>query len=147
MHKIIFDSNIFNKIDDLPQIKERIKKFVDSGEIIVIIPSTIERELNKKPFYGVPNWFKTQIIGDSVFILDYSHLDCDRLGNGNTYNKHKGNSTKIKDAIIADTANRDADIFVSDDKRCRERLKKMSDCQSLTFIEFLKWLSVIDSKK
>lgn len=109
---------------------------------MVMVPSTICRELKVSPFKGVPNWFPTEIIGDSVFLCDYSLTDIDRVGEGDIYNAHKGNSEQFRDAIIADVSNTDADIFVSEDYRCRQRLKKVSElCTSMSFSEFENWLN------
>ena len=141
MYKIIFDSNIYNKLDNRPDIRRKIKSLITNNKLSVVVPTTISRELEKSPFKGVPDWFNTECIGDSAFILDYSRLDVDRLGGGDTYNSHRGNSKKIQDALIADTAETDADIFVSEDNRCRERLKNISNsCKSLTFSDFETWL-------
>ncbi len=144
MNKIVFDSNIYDKLNNRPNLQEKIRQLINENKLTILVPSTINRELKNSPFKGVPNWFKTERAGDSVFILDHSLLDIDRLGNGDIYNSHKGNSLKLRDAIIADTAETDADIFVSEDKRCRERLKNISDsCQSMTFDEFQNWITSI----
>jgi hypothetical protein len=42
------------------------------------------------------------------------------------YSEHRGASNEIPDAIIADSAPALADILVSEDRRCRERSKKIS---------------------
>src|SRR5208283_2047979 len=114
MHKIIFDSNVYNQIYRRHDIQEKVKCLINEKRIKVIVPNTVKRELDQSPFKGVPNWFHTEKLGDSVFLFDYSLLDVDRLGNGKVYSNHKGKSLKMRDAIIADCANADADILVSE---------------------------------
>lgn len=63
------------------------------------------------------------------------------LGEGVVYDEHRGESKNIPDAIIADSANALADILVSEHRRCRERLKKISArCTSLDYEQFREWL-------
>ena len=144
MNKIIFDSNIYDKLNNRPDLQEKIRHLTNENKLTILVPSTINRELENSPFKGVPNWFRTEKIGDSVFTLDYSQLDEDRLGKGDIYKNHKGRSSKFRDAIITETAETDADIFVSEDKRCQKRLKDISDlCQSMTFDEFQNWITNI----
>jgi hypothetical protein len=59
-----------------------------------------------------------------VFILDHSRLDYARLGEGEIFSAHRGTSQQIKDAVIVDAADTDADVFVSEDRRARERYAK-----------------------
>ena len=60
-----------------------------------------------------------------------------QLGNGDAYKEHKGKSNHIKDAIIIDFASTYADVFVSNDRRSRERLKEINtSCLSKTYSEF-----------
>lgn len=142
MLKIIFDTNIYHKLHNRPDLQEKICHLINENKLMVIVPSTIYRELEVSPFKGVPNWFRTEIIGDSVFLCDYSLTDIDRVGEGDIYNAHKGNSEKFHDAIIADTSHTDADIFVSEDNQFRQRFKKISDlCKSMSFPEFENWLN------
>ena len=98
MNKIIFDSNIYDKLNNRPDLQKKTRQLINENKLTIVVPSTINRELENSPFKGVPNWFRTEGTGDSVFILDHSLLDVDRLGNGDIYNNHKGNSLKFRDA-------------------------------------------------
>ena len=137
MAKFILDSNVFDQLEKRPELKERPHALVADGLITVLVPPTIKRELDQSPFQGVPTWFPVELTSDSVTILDYAQLRTSSLGIGDVYKTHKGISGILRDAVIADAANTDADIFVSEDGRCRKRLaQSSSSCKSMDFNEF-----------
>lgn len=144
MIKVIFDTMIWDKLAVDSVTCDVIAKLVQEKRIQVLVPSTIQRELEESPFKRIPSFFPVSLIGDAVFLADYSLTDCDRVGDGIIYKQHKGNSQKIKDAVIADTANADCNVFVSEDGRCRNRLKQLSKlCQCFSFDGFKLWLREI----
>lgn len=65
------------------------------------------------------------MIPDSVFVVDHSRADHARVGDGATYKAHKGRSRKVADAVLADAADTDADIFVTEDVRARKWYDKL----------------------
>lgn len=145
MEKIIFDSNIFDLLVEDSDAVCKLNDIIKLGIAEILIPSTICDELKKSPFKGVPALFPYIKITDAVFILGQSRLGEARLGDGRVYQQHKGDSQQLKDAIIADTANLEATMFVSQDNRNRSRLRNLSkSCKSLTFDEFLDWLKNIE---
>jgi len=92
-------------------------------------------------FQGIPGWFPVDLEPEAVTVLDHAHLDLTNLGPGEVFNKHRGVSSKASDAIIADSADSLADVLVSEDRRCRERLKKISNkCKAMIYKEFSTWL-------
>ena len=144
MKNIVLDSNIFDLIDSDNGMKSCIAALVAGKKIKIIVPANVTRELTNSPYNGVPNWFPCEEIADSVFILDHTPLGEGRLGSGEVFNRHRGKSKKTSDAVIADTAATDADIFISNDKRARNRLKKIkSSCEAYDFDEFRTFLSGI----
>ncbi len=138
-YRIIFDNNIYDCIKE-HSLQEKIRNLVESQIVTVILPTTSNRERGEIPDKSIPAWFKTEEIGDTVFIADYSRVDIDCLGDGVIFTKHKGGSHKIADAVIADCANAYADIFVSEDKRARNRLENISKCKVMTFVQFKQWI-------
>ena len=75
-------------------------------------------------------------------MLGFTRLGDGRLGDGIIFDKHKGTSQNMKDAVIADTVDLEATMFVSQDNRSRNRLGKLSPkCISFTYEQFLEWLS------
>lgn len=139
MTKAILDANIWDRLAVDERARERIGCLCDAGELEIVVPNTLLRELKDGPFGGVPVWFPTTLIDDSVFVLDYSLLDCARLGNGKVFTAHRGASKQIADAVIVDAVDTDADIFVSEDRRARERYANLRDrSRSLNYERFCK---------
>jgi hypothetical protein len=90
---------------------------------------------------GFPTGSPLCLKAENVTVLGYASLGMTRLGEGNVYGEHRGESKKIPDAIIADPADGLADILVSEDRRCRERLKKIgARCKGMDYEEFSRWL-------
>lgn len=144
MKKIVLDSNIFDLIDTNDGVKTQISNLVSVGKIKILVSANVARELADSPYKGIPNWFPTERIADSVFVLNHTPLGEGRLGSGEVFHQHRGESNKIDDAVIADTAALDADVFVSNDKRARNRLGNIpSSCEAYDFTEFCDYLNEI----
>ena len=59
---------------------------------------------------------------------------------GDVLNAHRGESKKTKDARIADSADALAEVFVSEDSRCRKRLAEFSQrCRAMSYTDFRSW--------
>jgi hypothetical protein len=84
---VVFDCNVFDEIARDKAGQRRIQEMVTNGALIVLIPPTLRDELANSPFRGVPAWFRSQPVPDSVFILDHSHLDEACLGDGQIYTR------------------------------------------------------------
>jgi hypothetical protein len=123
--KIVLDANIWDKLAVDEPARERIRSLCEVSSLEIIIPDTLLRQLEVSPFGGVPDWFPTDVIPDSVFVLDHSRLGFARLGEGDVFTAHRGESQQISDAVIVDSADYDADLFVSEDRRARERYAKL----------------------
>jgi len=139
--KVLLDGNVYNKLHMDEETRTTLQLLVERGLLRVIATPMVFDELKGSPFGGIPDWFPVTIEAENVTVLDYATLGMTNLGNGEVYSKHRGESKKIPDAIIADSANRVADILVSEDRRCRERLKKISSCCcGMDYEEFCDWL-------
>jgi hypothetical protein len=139
--KVLLDGNVYNKLHMDEETRTTLQLLVERGLLRVIATPMVFDELKGSPFGGIPDWFPVTIEAENVTVLDYATLGMTNLGNGEVYSKHRGESKKIPDAIIADSANRVADILVSEDRRCRERLKKTSSCCcGMDYEEFCDWL-------
>lgn len=142
MDKAIFDTNIYDKLICDEQTCNAISELIVHNLLRVEVPRTIEDELIESPHQCVPNLFPIERISDSVVIVGHSKLGFARLGDGKFYAAHRGESQKFKDAIIADTVDSDCNIFVSEDNRCRNRLRELTDkCACFSYEEFKEWLS------
>lgn len=137
MIKIVLDSNIWNKLAEDDLAKSRVQSLCDTGELQVLVPDTLLQQLKASPFGGVPDWFPAELISDSVFVLDHSRLDFARLGDGTMFTAHRGASQQISDAVIVDVADTDADVFVSEDQRARNRYAKLREAKrALDYVRF-----------
>lgn len=147
MTKVVFDCNVWDKLALFTEVQNRIRRLCIAGEMEVVVPDTLRRELKESPFQGIPDWFPVRTIPDSVFVPDQSWLDHARLGEGKVYREHLGESTQRKDAIIVDAADSDADIFVSEDRRARTRYAALRGSEkSMNLCEFCKRFLVRDIK-
>ena len=127
MTKAVLDANIWDKLGGDDQARERVRSLCEAGELEIVVPDTLLQQLQASPFGGVPEWFPTNVIADSVCVLDHSRLDFARLGDGDVFTAHRGASQQISDAVIVDAADNEADVFVSEDRRARERYATLRD--------------------
>jgi hypothetical protein len=96
----------------------------------------------------VPEFFPVQLEPEAVFVLGHAALGMARLGSGEVFEAHRGESNKTRDAIIAESADKLADVFVSEDGRCRKRLARIATrCRPMNFNEFRLWLPVDEDQQ
>lgn len=139
MPRIILDSNIWNALAGDERARARVQYLVDQRALRVLIPDTLLRELQKSPWKGVPEWFPTENASDSVFVAGHSRAGRSRVSDGGIYSAHKGESRQVADAMLADFASKDADIFVTEDRRARKRyLELVPRGEALTYDEFVR---------
>ena len=135
--KVVLDCNVWDCLAADQAARERVRVLCESGCVDVLVPDTLLQELRRSPFNGVPDWFPTTRTSDSVFVLDHSRLGSARLGNGETYTAHRGRSKSVRDSIIVDCADIEADVFVSEDRRARSRYARLrGDGRSLDYPTF-----------
>jgi hypothetical protein len=137
MRRVVLDANIWDKLALDEPARDRVRERCAAGILEIIVPDTLRRQLEVNPFGGVPDWFPTSVIPDSVFVLDHSRLGFARLGEGDVFSAHRGESRQISDAVIVDAADNDADIFVSEDRRARGRYQNLrGGARSLDYERF-----------
>lgn len=141
MTTILLDANVYDKLQADAESRATLRGLVDRGSAKVIATPMVLDELRSSPFGGIPEWFPVTVEAESVTVLGYAPLGMTKLSKGAIYGEHRGESSKIPDAIIADSADALADILVSEDRRCRERLKKISTrCAGFDYQQFREWL-------
>ncbi|MBI2296592.1 MAG: hypothetical protein HYU76_11325 [Betaproteobacteria bacterium] len=141
MNTVLFDCHIYDMLGNDRETRGAVRTLIDRGVIRIIATPMVLDELRRSPFGGLLDWFPVVVEAESVTVLDYAPLGMTRLGDGEVYAAHRGDSKKIPDAIIADSARTLADILVSDDRRCRERLKNIGTrCKGLDYREFCDWV-------
>lgn len=130
--KVVFDSNVWNilNLDDAARLA--VKQRVEGGTMVVLVPDTIYRELQRSPWQGVPAWFSTIKASDSVTVIGESRVGHTRIGDGNVFSTHRGASRQTRDAMIADYVAKDADLLVTEDRRARSRFIKLVDASRVS---------------
>ena len=141
MTKVLLDGNIYDRLRDDTEARNRLALGVEAGQVRVIATPVVAGELAESPFGGIPTFFPVSVEPEAVAVCGYARFGMARMGSGETYSAHRGQSKKIKDAILADSADKLADMFVSDDGRCRGRLARLSSrCRSINYSEFRAWV-------
>ncbi len=141
MVTILLDGNVYDALDQDPPTRLIIAKLIAQGNLRIIATPKVLDELRSSPFGGLPDWFPVELEAESTFVLGHARLGMARLGSGDIYAQHRGDSNQVPDAIIADSAHALADILVTEDNRCRKQLQRISDrCRAMTYGEFHEWL-------
>jgi hypothetical protein len=142
MTRVVFDGNVYDKLVDDPTTRHILASLTASGQLEVLATPVVVEELRDSPFRGVPSWFPVTVEPEAVLVLGHARLGMARLSEGRVYTRHRGRSNKVRDAIIAESASALADVFVSEDRRCRKRLGELSSrCRPMTYAEFRAWLA------
>ncbi len=140
---VVLDTNIYDTLTENPEYCTVIRTLIESGLLSVIVTRTVVEELFRSPFNGIPDFFPTSYELNTVSRAGIMKAG-DRLGRGDVYCSHLGDSKKVNDALIADAAAVYADYLVSDDYRLRKRMQSIeSRCKPLSFNEFLQVLETI----
>jgi len=141
---VLFDCNIYDQLAADVERRGRLTEFITRGEIRVIATPILLDELVASPFGGLPDWFPIPVEVENVAVWGHARYGMARYGEGHVYSKHRGSTNKIKDAILADSADALADILVSDDRRCRTHLSEVSSkCVGMSYADFCSWLDAL----
>jgi hypothetical protein len=141
MKTVLLDGNVYDELARDTETRADLCECVARGLVRVICTPGIRRELSGSPFRGIPDWFPVHHELESVSILPF-RLGETRLGRGEVYKAHRGNSKQRPDAEIVDAANTYADVLVTQDVRCRRRAQKCATkCRTLSFEGFGEWLN------
>ncbi len=144
MNTVLLDGNVYDKLQADADARGALQTLVARGVVRVIATPMVRAELQRSPFGGFPDWFSVVLEAENVTALGWAPLDMTRPGEGEVYSEHRGESKKIPDGIMADSADALADILVSEDRRCRERLKKISTrCRGMDYEQFAAWLRTL----
>ena len=140
MKTVLLDGNVYNELARDTETRADLCDCVARGMLRVVCTPRIQRELMDSPFRGIPDWFPVHHELESVSVLPFRPGET-RLGRGEVYRDHRGTSQQRSDAEIADAADTYADVFVTQDKRCRSRTRKYATkCRTLSFPDFRVWL-------
>jgi predicted nucleic acid-binding protein len=148
--RIILDTQIYDAVAANPALKDLIEQHCKNGKIIVLTTHVQLEELQDIPPHrdiGQTRAVDAKRTGTSVFVLDHSFLDEDRLGSpesSEAFARLQIGAKHTKDAMIGATAVTDADILVTDDAPFRRRFKKLeSRVRVMSSEEFFSYLSAL----
>jgi hypothetical protein len=146
MKTVLLDCNIYDKLAQDEKQRERVAELIVSGALAVIATPILVDELAASPFGGLPDWFPVAVEPENVAVVGFAGVGMARIGDGEVYLEHRGSSNKIKDGILADSADALADILVSEDERCRKRLAAISStCECMSYADFCGWLDALSA--
>jgi len=143
VNNVLLDTNVYDDLQSDEEVRTRLASLVSEKQIRVIATPKIEDELRAGPLGGLPDdWFPIDLQEESVAVIGHARVGMARLGAGEVFRRHRGASTQIPDAIIADSADSQADIAVSNDRRFVTRLNKHSErrCSAMSYSVFRAWL-------
>lgn len=135
--KIVLDSNTWDRLAVDEEARTRVRDMCLAGELQIVVPHRLARELADAPqFGGVPTWFESTFIPDSVAVVGEMMIGFARIGDGEIYTAHRGTKKAMADSIIVDGAATDADLYVSEDRRSREQYERLRPGHAMDFNEF-----------
>jgi len=128
MKKIMFDTNVFDK---LPEFIELIRDSATQYEYYITTIQIDELcdipdhkiDIRKRNFLMLAD-LRARLVPLSVFILGCARLGYARLGEGEVFNKIlNSNRSNIEDAAIADTAVYEGCTLITNDDDLYERMR------------------------
>jgi len=142
----MLDGNVFDLLKSDDDTRALIKSACEKKQIRIIISPVVMKELERSPFGGIPYFFPVEVIVESVAVAGLAIAGLAMPGNGTIFSAHLGTSNKGSDAVIADSASTYANVFVSEDSRCRTRLQQAHhSCNCLAYGEFQMWIAEVGS--
>ena len=145
MQKIMLDTNIYDKIITTSGMTERLNQLSKDGKITILCTHIQEDELA-----NIPNEQKRKLIEEIIkikvptngMVWDVSRWDEATFGNGSSIgfgidDIRSPSKNHTGDSLIATTAARDAEIFVTDDIRLTNRMQAVqASCEIYGFDKF-----------
>jgi hypothetical protein len=132
---IVFDCNVFDRLASAKAVLDSLKEKIIRSELTVIVTRRLWKEICASPHKDLAASLQLKHVGESVMFA--GGRVGDRVGSGRLYHEHLGTSRKFGDALIADAADCDADLLVSEDNRLRKRMNDHAvRCRSVSFDEF-----------
>jgi predicted nucleic acid-binding protein len=132
--RILLDTCIYDEIITSPRLSDRIHELIRSERIEIIQPHIIRSQLEaapeskRKALLSIP----VRVIPVDGLLAGYSSAG-DRVGSGSggirieeMLKNKKPTPGNTRDALIATTAATETDVFVTKDRRLRNRMKSMS---------------------
>jgi len=148
MLRVMLDTNIFDRIIEVPGLAGHLRSLTSSGRLDIVVTHVQEDELARIRDTE-KRWAIQQVprrsVPTAVFVLDVSRLGQARLGEGHEggleYDTLRGeNPKRVRDAVIALTAAAEAEeveVFVTEDDGLARRVRaKAKTLKVWNFPEF-----------
>jgi len=153
VQKIMLDTNQYDRLPDAPETYGRLRKLQSDGKIELLTTHIKRDELSvtnhrKRRVRLEALLASARLIGTRGAILDMSRCDLARLGDDEDqalieHIRGRAWERKNKGALIAATAAKDADLFVTNDKLLTRRLESYPRirCEIMNFEKFERHLA------
>jgi hypothetical protein len=139
--RFLLDGNIYNLLATEAAVRNQISALTENCRVEIVASPVLVTELQRSPFRGVPTWFTVVVQPEGIAISGLARSGMARSSGGAMYRQHLGESKQGFDAILAHSAYSMGATLVSEDRRCRERLKQFGDTgRAITYSEFKAWL-------
>ncbi len=140
---VLLDGNIYNRLENDSATCARIRTLTSQGQLEIVATPIVVAELRNSPFADIPDWFPVKLKREGITISGLARSGMAQSSTGEVYRQHIGDSRSHgRDAIIAQSAHSMGAVFVSDDDRCRKRLKRISQGnRGMTYDEFRDWIA------
>jgi hypothetical protein len=126
--RIVLDTMIFDLIVAEPALLGKLRSLVQRGQLRVISTHVQEDQLNAIPDPAKREKVRLvsrEIVPTSGCIVDVSRLDMAAFGTETLERLHQGGLKHSHDALIAATAQDQADVLVTEDRRLANRVKRL----------------------
>lgn len=135
--RLYLDGNIYNLLEhDLPT-RELAARLAVMHRVEFVASPVLLGELSSSPFKGLPTWFPVNVLPEGIAISGNARSGMARASEGLVFRQHLGESRKGADAVIAHSARSMGAVLVSEDHRCRERLKALTGAgHAMNYQEF-----------
>lgn len=146
----MLDSNAFDELVELEADRRVVIRLARAGRIELFTTYSQEAELwrlaERKPekYWRVAS-IPRRLVPSSVFVLDHTPLGSGRLGDGATYDAIRHGTNHVDDAVIADTAESEGMILVTNERRLRNRAVALTSLTVMRPAELLTQLRSMDS--
>ncbi len=146
MHNLMFDSNVFHKLRDNPEICSFLERLSVSGVISIFITSiqTVENSHGPHPesLFDIRSRLGVRNVSSLGFVWDFSRLDVDRIGpEESRWVVH--NTRNNRDEVIAATAEEIGAIIVTQEAKGLRSKAKRNNYPVMNLKELVDWLQCL----
>ena len=140
--RFFLDGNVYDLLADDLSTRALATRLAGANRIEFVASPILLGELKSSPFGGLPDWFPVKVLPEGIAISGVARSGMARASAGIVFKQHLGGSRKGADAIIAHSAHSMRAVLVSEDHRCRERLKALAgEAHAMNYEQFKAFLA------